>query len=78
MDEGFSEQLAPNQFLIYSFVPTATTESMPRRIEASGAGRVMYCELPQVSGSVNECYNLPSAIKASCDRNNHRLIFTRR
>jgi len=76
--EGFAEQLSPNQFLIYSFVATATTESSPQRIEAGGAGRVMYCELPATSGRVNECYNLPAAIKSSCDRSDHRLIFSRR
>lgn len=76
--ESFVEQLAPNSFLIYSFVPTATIESSPRVIDARGGGSVMYCQLLAATGSFTDCWHQAGSIQNVCQRENHRLTFTRR
>ena len=76
--EGFAEQVSPNSFLIYSMSPTATIESSPLVIDAVGGGSVAYCQLLAATGTVSDCYRQVTSIYNLCQRENHRLTFTRR
>ncbi len=76
--EGFAEQVSPNSFLIYNMGPTATIESSPLVIDAAGGGSVTYCQLLTATGSVDDCYRQVASIYNVCQRENHRLTFTRR
>lgn len=76
--EGFSEQLSPNSYLIYSFAPSATIESSPQVINAVGGGTITYCELLTPTGPVNDCWHQVVSINNVCQRENHRLTFTRK
>jgi len=75
--EGFAEQLSPNSFLIYNLIASATIESSPQVIDAVATGSVGYCELPAPSGTGIECYS-QAAMYNVCQRDNHRLTFTKR